>query len=239
VMFVSPNAVDAFFAQRPPSNGRPMAWPEGTLAATVGPGSAAALAAQGVPAALIVQPPADAPSLDSEHLWPELQRMVGADWHDASVLLVRGDGGREWLGDRLREAGAQVGAISVYRRRCPTLDARGQSLLRTALGQPDRHVWLFSSAEAIGHLEALTAGLASAPSEAVSPESGTQPEASQPLIDAVMPRWAAVRAIATHERIAARARSLGLLHVVLVRPDAPAVASAFRGLSGATLESPS
>jgi len=47
-----------------------------------------------------------------------------------------------------------------------------------------------------------------------------------------------VRALATHGRIAARARALGVGHVVLVRPDAAAVAAGFRMLSGPTLELP-
>src|SRR5882672_10659186 len=72
-MFVSPNAVEQFFARRPAGQ----AWPAGTWRAA------------GVPAALIVQPPADAASLDSEHLWPLL---AGHDWNDRLVLLLRGEG---------------------------------------------------------------------------------------------------------------------------------------------------
>lgn len=213
-MFVSPNAVTQFFAQRPAGQ----AWPATTLAATVGPGSARALLAQGVPEALIVQPAADAPALDSEHLWPELLRHVGPDWRGLGALLVRGDGGREWLADRLREAGARVQACSVYRRACPRLDAAGQALLDAALVRPREHVWLFSSSEAIGHLQQLAA---------VAPQASPRPA----------PDWSAGLALATHERIAARAQALGFGHVVLVRPDATAVARGWRRLSGSTLES--
>ncbi|OWQ88686.1 hypothetical protein CDN99_14400 [Roseateles aquatilis] len=227
-MFVSPNAVRHFFEHRPGGDtpgGPPDAaalstrseWPAKTWAATVGPGSAQALIAHGVPAERIVQPPEGAESLDSEHLWPELRRVAGADWSGRRVLLVRGDGGREWLADRLREAGAVVDAVSVYRRTCPSADAATRTLLRQALAAPERHVWLFSSSEAIGHLETLERGT----------RAGDPP-----------PDWARVRAVATHERIAARAQALGVGHVVLVRPDAPAVAGAFRMLSGPTLESP-
>lgn len=216
-MFVSPNAVEHFFDRRPAAMDGAPAWPGRTWAAVVGPGSARSLAEHGVPASRIVQPPAQAESLDSEHLWPELCRVAGADWRGRRVLLVRGDGGREWLADRLREAGAEVAAVGVYRRACPQLAPEGRALLRTALSAPDRHVWLFSSSEAIGHLEAL--------------EQGTR-EGAEPA------RWSRVRAVATHERIAARARALGVGHVVLVRPDAGAVAAGFRMLSGSTLESP-
>jgi uroporphyrinogen-III synthase len=121
-VFVSPNAVEQFFAHA----GRAR-WPVDTLAACVGPGSAQALQDRDVPADLIVQPAPDAASLDSEHLWQQLSPR--RDWTGARVLLLRGDGGREWLAERLAEAGASVEA------------------------DPAGHVWLFSSAEAVGHLQ--------------------------------------------------------------------------------------
>ena len=116
------------------------------------------------------------------------------------------------------EAGARVQACSVYRRACPRLDAAGQALLDAALVRPREHVWLFSSSEAIGHLQQLAA---------VAPQASPRPA----------PDWSAGLALATHERIAARAQALGFGHVVLVRPDATAVARGWRRLSGSTLES--
>jgi uroporphyrinogen-III synthase len=220
-MFVSPNAVEQFFDHRPAG----AVWPGRTWAATVGPGSARALLEHGVPQARVVQPPAESDSLDSEHLWPELVRVAGADWSGRGALLVRGDGGREWLGDRLRDAGAEVSAVSVYRRACPRLSQETAALLRDAMAAPERHVWLFSSSEAIGHLEALEKGT----------RGGTVEGAGG---DPSLPTWGHVRALATHERIAARAQALGVGHVVLVRPEAEAVAAGFRMLSGSTLESP-
>lgn len=145
-VFVSPNAVEQFFAQ---SDGA--AWPAGTLAACVGPGSAQALQAHGVPAGLVVQPAAEAAQLDSEHLWAQLSPR--RDWTGARVLLLRGDGGREWLAERLAEAGASVEAVTVYHRAGPRWDAAEQALLDTVLACPQSHVWLFSSAEAVGHLQ--------------------------------------------------------------------------------------
>jgi uroporphyrinogen-III synthase len=146
-VFVSPNAVEQFFAH---ADGA--VWPASTLAACVGPGSAQALAAHGVPAALIVQPAPDAAGLDSEHLWQQLQPR--RTWAGARVLLLRGDGGREWLAERLSEAGAQVQSVTVYHRAAPRFDAVEQALLASARARPQAFAWLFSSAEAIGHLPA-------------------------------------------------------------------------------------
>lgn len=142
-VFVSPNAVEQFFA-----HGR--AWPAQTLAACVGPGSAQALAAHGVPPGLIVQPAPDAASLDSEHLWEQLSPR--RDWRGARVLLLRGDGGREWLAEQLAAAGAHVEAVTVYHRAAPRFDAGEQALLDAALAHPQAYAWLFSSAEAVAHL---------------------------------------------------------------------------------------
>ena len=191
-MFVSPNAVAAFFAVASSP------WPEQTLAACVGPGSAQALREAGVPDPLIVQPPPEAESLDSEHLWPQLSHR---EWQGRLALMLRGEGGRDWLGERLRERGAQTRAFNLYRRVCPTLDAAEQILLAETLSE--RHVWLLSSAEALGHLRSLApAGF----------------------------DFSAQRAIATHERIGAAAHTLGFGHVVLARPDAAAVSAAYREL---------
>ncbi len=145
-VFVSPNAVVQFFARAGGSR-----WPAHTLAACVGPGSAHALAAHGVPDAQIVQPAADAASLDSEHLWQALAPRRA--WAGARVLLLRGDGGREWLAERLAETGAHVQAVTVYHRAGPQWSAAEQALMVDVLAHPPRFVWLFSSAEAIGHLQ--------------------------------------------------------------------------------------
>lgn len=192
-VFVSPNAVEQFFAQAP------LAWPAGTLAACVGPGSAQALAEAGVPPDLIVQPAADAASLDSEHLWDRLKHR---DWAGRRVLFLRGDGGREWLAEQLQAAGAATAAFGVYRRGCPHWTAAEQGLLAAAEAAPADWVWLFSSAEALGHLRALA------------------PQAD----------FSRQRAVCTHPRIAEAAQACGFGLVVLSRPDATAVAQAAKDL---------
>lgn len=144
-MFVSPNAVEQFFAHAAGA-----VWPSHTLAACVGPGSAQALAEHGVPAGLIVQPAPGAASLDSEHLWEQLAPR--RDWAGARVLLLRGDGGREWLAERLAEAGACVEAVTVYHRSGPCLSEAEAVTLARVQAEPLSYVWLFSSAEAVAHL---------------------------------------------------------------------------------------
>lgn len=198
VMFVSPNAVDQFFALRPPG----CDWPAGTRAASPGPGTDAVLERHGIPAQRRVMPAADAAQFDSEALW---QRLGREDWRGRRVLIVRGDGGREWLSERLREAGAEVCRLAAYARGVPVLDAAGEALLRAALADPAGHLWFFSSSEAIDHLETLAAARGLAPD------------------------WKPALALATHPRIAARANQLGCGEVIASRPTPEAVMAALAG----------
>ncbi|MFG6448349.1 uroporphyrinogen-III synthase [Roseateles sp. BYS180W] len=214
LVFVSPNAVHHFFAAAP----KGAAWPAQVLAATVGPGSAQALTQHGVPAACIVQPAPDAPSLDSEQLWPVLEQRLaavlqaGQPW---SAWVIRGEGGREWLAQRLQERGAAVHYCSAYRRVCPQWTEQDCDWVRQAWQQPQQHIWLFSSSEAAAHARLLGAAAG----------GGAAP-------------WRQTLALCTHERIARSVEALGVGHVVLVRPDAAAVAQGFRQLTGGALESP-
>ena len=108
-VFVSPNAVShaltAILAHRP--------WPPGLRAATVGKSSEAALAAFGI--ANVIAPEE---RFDSEALLalPALQAVAG--WQ---VIVFRGDGGRELLGETLQQRGAAVEYVSSYRRSKPSL----------------------------------------------------------------------------------------------------------------------
>lgn len=196
VVFVSPNAAQQFFAQRPDS----AAWPATVLAATVGPGTTQTLKSHGVPAACIVEPAADAPQFDSESLWQQLETR---DWRGAAVLIVRGDGGREWLADTLRERGADIAFVAAYRRAAPRLDAAAQSLLDGAIARPADHLWFFSSSEALDHLAQL-----------------------RPTTD-----WSASRAIATHPRIAQRARDCGFGDIHASRPTLDAVVACIQSFA--------
>jgi uroporphyrinogen-III synthase len=204
-MFVSPNAVDAFFAGS--RTNAAFAWPPNTLAAAPGPGTAAALQAQGVPPHLIVQPPSTAEQFDSESLWPELARHP---WQNADVLVVRGEGGREWLIQRWQEAGAAVQAVAAYRRGAPQPSTEEQTLLREALEYPGHHTWLISSSEALDHLQPLA--------EALSPHTHFAHWAQQSPM------------LATHPRILQRAHALGFALAQACRPDINAVVDSYNRL---------
>ena len=152
VMFVSPNAVERFFAARPPGSSG-FTWPAGTVAASTGPGTTRSLQAAGVPAPAIVEPPADAAAFDSEHLWPCLAGL--RDWHGTSVLVVRGDGGRDWLTTRWRAAGARVDPVEAYRRIEPAWTPAQAAVADAARERPADHLWLFSSSEAVRTLSRM------------------------------------------------------------------------------------
>jgi uroporphyrinogen-III synthase len=149
VTFVSPNAVQYFFAERPA--GAP--WPEGTAAGSTGPGTSAALREQGLGGSALVEPATDAPSFDSEALWAQV---CSWPWAGQKVLVVRGEEGRDWLATTLRAQGAEVCFVAAYRRLQPTLDAAAAALLDAGAGRPPAdHAWLFSSSEAVQWLRSL------------------------------------------------------------------------------------
>ena len=201
-MFVSSNAASHFFAARPADV--ISLWASGTKAPrawVTGPGSRAALLAQGVQATRIDMPAPTAQSLDSEALWLQVESQIQAG---TRILIVRGDKasesadglaassakgqGRDWLAVQLQSRGAQVDYVVAYERRAPVWDVAQLALIAKAAG--DGSVWIFSSAEAVGYL------LASAPQQ----------------------DWAQARAVATHARIAQAARKAGFGTVWESRP---------------------
>ena len=103
-IFVSANAVE--FGAQPPAR-----WPAHTVAYAPGPGTAAALVAAGIP-----DPQVPVTSLDSEGL---LELPSLADVTGKRVVIFRGEGGREFLGNTLRARGATVDHVPCYRRVAP------------------------------------------------------------------------------------------------------------------------
>lgn len=158
VVFVSPNAVDRAFACYGTISS---IWPHALPVAVVGPASVAALARHGVaaPAYRVISPAGAADEeparFDSESLYAALETTLGADaFAGKRVLIVRGDGGREWLADRLREAGAEVEAVPAYRRVVPEPPIGAWATVHALLeGAP--HVWLVTSSEGVRNLDEL------------------------------------------------------------------------------------
>jgi uroporphyrinogen-III synthase len=109
-VFVSANAVEY---------GAPDArqWPPDLAAFAPGPGTAEALAAVGIAGARTPEA-----TFDSEGLLalPEF-----ADLRGRRVVIFRGEGGREHLGDSLRARGASVDYVTCYRRVAPATGVQG------------------------------------------------------------------------------------------------------------------
>ena len=114
--------------------------PAGMSVGAIGRATAEHLAAAGVRADLVPT------RYDSEGLLalPGMQHL-----HGKSVLIVRGQGGRETLAESLRARGAQVAYLEVYRRVCPVWDA---AAVQNALGTDIISV---TSAEAVENLAQL------------------------------------------------------------------------------------
>ena len=191
LMFVSANAVQHFMRQQPPGG----SWPEQVLAGSTGPGTSAALREAGMPESCIVEPSGE--DFDSEALW---QRLRGRDWQGRRVMVVRGEGGRDWLAEQLAEAGADLEFVAAYQRVLPHLSAQARALLAAALAQPQAHLWVFSSSQAVDHLQQLW-----------------------PAAD-----WSASAAVTPHPRIGAACRSLGFGQVRQVAVSAAALMAAAR-----------
>ncbi|MDF3861355.1 uroporphyrinogen-III synthase [Achromobacter denitrificans] len=145
VVFVSGNAARQYLDQWRQADG-PSAWPAGVIAATVGPASAQALReAPGFGVnTTVLHPPESAASHDSEALWEVLR---GLPRLPASVLLVRGTQGRDWLGDTLEAHGASVTRHAAYLRRPADWDATQLARLRQWADAGLRATWLITSGE--------------------------------------------------------------------------------------------
>lgn len=199
VMFVSANAVDGFVADCPAEQ-RPLA----LRAWATGPGTVAALLRTGWPASHIDAPADDAPLFDSEALWTQVKDQVRAGQR---VLIVRGAdaqgrlAGRDWLARTLASAGLQVRQCAVYTRRLPDWTAQQQGQADNALARG--HWWLFSSSEAVHHLQQLWPGLP----------------------------WPRLRALATHPRIAEVLRTAGCTQLHTVPAALPAMVASIKSLA--------
>jgi len=136
-LFISPSAVHKALNLVRSRRG----WPQQLRVATVGRGSRRELERQGFED--VIAPSAHS---DSEALLalPELQDVSGK-----RIVIFRGDGGRELLGDMLAERGAQVEYAECYRRARPRAD---NAPLLAAWARGGVHAVTVSSSEGLANL---------------------------------------------------------------------------------------
>jgi uroporphyrinogen-III synthase len=174
-VFVSPNAVaramDLISAQR--------ALPGHLMIAAIGDATVAALHRRGLRD--VVAPDQ---SFDSEALTalPALQDVAGR-----RVVIFRGQGGRELLGDTLAARGAHVVYAECYRRVVPRIDTKP---LFEAWSQDALQAFVVTSSIGLRNLIAM-------------------------IGDGGMPMLAATAMFVPHPRIAENARALGISQVVV------------------------
>ena len=188
-IFVSANAVE-FGA---PPQGR---WPARIVAYAPGPGTAEALAGAGIPNAQV-----PVTSLDSEGLLelPSLSDVTGK-----RIVVFRGEGGREFLGNTLRARGATVDHVPCYRRVAPHSGADG---LIEAMRDGRAHALTLTSSEGLDNLITAVGS------------------AGRALVER-LPVFAA------HPRIAERARDHGLRAIETAGGDAGLIAGLLDWFAG-------
>lgn len=144
-IFVSVHAVRA---ARPLLEG---AWPSGTMIGAVGASTRAAIEAELEPdPGLIVMEHDDDQQSGSEAFW----RVWQASAHRARrVLILRAEDGRNWIGERFAEQGAQVDAVAVYSRRLHRMSAAERQQLQQWIAADERPAIIFSSTEAVAALD--------------------------------------------------------------------------------------
>ena len=177
-IFISPNAVNKAMSRISATR----TLPANLKVAAVGQGTSRALAHFEIDR--VITPPQH---FDSEALleMAELREVA-----DKRVVIFRGDGGRELLGDTLRKRGALVEYVECYRRVKPEVDVT--ALLRMAASHGLDAITITSSeglrnlCEMVGHTE--QAWFKGAP------------------------------LFVPHERIAQTAKTMGFTHVILAAP---------------------
>lgn len=182
-VFVSTNAVEY-------GVGDPASWPAQLVALAPGPGTASVLASAGIGQVRI-----PATTMDSEGLLalPELAQVAGK-----RIVIYRGSGGRELLGETLSERGAQVDYVECYRRAKPHGDF---ATMAAAWRARELDALTLTSGEGLDNLWEL-------------------------FDDVTRTNLAATPTFVPHPRIAERARALGFDRVSVTAPtDAGLLAS--------------
>lgn len=144
VIFVSPAAAEfALDALRRP-------WPAGVAIGAVGPGSVEAIRAHpAIGAAVRIVAPAQMP-YDAESL---MRDAAFAHPMGLNVLVVRGERGRSGWIERLREQGARVDTLALYRSEPVAPAADCVERVRAWAGEGARAAFVFTSVDAIDAFE--------------------------------------------------------------------------------------
>ncbi len=203
VTFVSPNAIRRALAHRASP------WPTSTAIGVMGPGSVETLHDFGIagPGRTIVVPASKegGERFDSEALFDALDDALGLTHGFAGrVLILRGNGGRGWLADRLRALGIAVDEVEAYRRTRPVADTDASRALLRLVAARDPAVFIVTSSEGVANLP---------------------PIVEQALAGAIDGGATAARAwlfdqlvLAPHRRIVEKARQAGFSRVSLCAP---------------------
>lgn len=179
VVFISPNAVE-YGLPRMLSRRK---WPLSVRAAAIGPGTVRRLADFGIEDVIVPQGRYDSEALLALDAL-QAERIAGA-----SVLVLRGNGGRELLAETLRARGATVDCVTCYRRTAP----QDGSAVVSWLSNRTLDAVTLSSSEGLRNLLELL-------------DTGSRE------------RLLALPVFVPHQRIAEEATRLGLHRVVLTGP---------------------
>ena len=173
-IFISPSAVEKAMTRITARR----TLPAKLRCAAIGPGGARALARFGVREVIVPDGRYDSESLLASTFMQHV--------HGKHVVIFRGDGGRELLANTLTARGAQVAAVTCYRRTQPRLDI---TPLMQAWAQCSVAALIVTSSEGLQNLCAMI---------------GSAGEAHLRETPVVVP----------HARIAARARAMGIKQVI-------------------------
>ena len=152
-----------------------------------GPGTAQALHQAGVPMGVVDGPAPNDGALDSEHLWDQVQPQVHAGMR---LMVARGRAeysdkaqgeGRDWLAQRCARAGVEITAVALYERGPPQWTPAALEAWRRVCADTQA-IWLVSSTQALQHAASVA------------------PAATW---------WGAARLLATHDRVARAALTMG------------------------------
>lgn len=217
LVFVSSMALSAYESALDhvadmPAPGQPLQRPR--FVAGVGLATAAALRQSRWFAQCQLLMPQTGQTSDSEGLWPQIQINLK---HIHSALVVRGQTGREWLGQQLESCGVSVTRHASYQRTAAVWSSSQVQQLRQSISAlpPSDVSWLMTSSEGV---DAIFAQLA-----------------KHNLLDALQ----GARFVAVHERIGRHLKwryaecfpGSPEPEVTLCEPDAPAMCQSLLALA--------